>query len=63
MHLNFCPTQWRYQNYGIMAAIDHINALKDLINVSNLSCIVFLNLFKTSFYKFYVKITKYFLKA
>ncbi len=28
---NFYPTNGDYQNYGIMAAIDHINALKDLV--------------------------------
>ncbi len=27
----FIPPNGDYQNYGIMAAIDHINALKDLV--------------------------------
>ncbi len=28
----FIPPNGDYQNFGIMAAIDHINALKDLLN-------------------------------
>ncbi|ECR3096338.1 DUF2920 family protein, partial [Campylobacter jejuni] len=28
---DFIPPNGDYQNYGIMAAIDHINALKDLV--------------------------------
>lgn len=28
---DFAPPNGEYQNYGIMAAIDHINALKDLV--------------------------------
>ncbi|WP_417904096.1 DUF2920 family protein [Campylobacter sp. LH-2024] len=27
----FIPPNNEYQNYGIMAAIDHINALKDIV--------------------------------
>ncbi|EGT3329025.1 DUF2920 family protein, partial [Campylobacter coli] len=27
----FIPPNGDYQNYGIMAALDHINALKDLV--------------------------------
>ncbi len=27
----FIPSRGEYQNFGIMAAIDHINALKDLV--------------------------------
>ncbi|ECR3138946.1 DUF2920 family protein, partial [Campylobacter jejuni] len=28
---DFIPPNGDYQNYGIMAAIDHINVLKDLV--------------------------------
>lgn len=31
MNGTFIPPNDEYQNYGIMAAIDHINALKDIM--------------------------------